>query len=305
MTDFDSGDNFIHPSAEIYSEVKLGRFNSIGRGVVIAAFKGGSSGPIQFGDCNIIHDYTRILVGPGGIAIGDWNVFHNNMLVVGGQGIRIGHNCWFGQNTILDGSGGLHVGNGVRVGMYSQLWTHVASGELIEGCTLFAHRATTIEDDVWLVGSCIVSSGVTVGRRTVCLIGSNVTKDTLRQRVYAGSPARLMESMSAYRPVDAQERLRLMTSWLEDFRSRATGSDSLVIDSSTEFVRIATTDRRDCLVFTLGEFHGHIDPHTSYFDLLAKSYRKRLSELERSVYRYLYDHKARFLPEHSSDPQPR
>ena len=139
--------NQIHPSAKIGKNVILGKYNVIGENVVIEGFKN-AKGVVSIGDCNIINEGTKILAGEEGINIGDWNVFHNNMLVMGEVQMTIGHNCWFGQNTILDSSGGLKIGNGVRVGMYSQIWTHVASGELIEGCTLFGKRETIINDDV-------------------------------------------------------------------------------------------------------------------------------------------------------------
>lgn len=82
---------------------------------------------------------------------------------------------------------GLIIGNGAEIGMYSQVWTHVASGEQIEGCTLYSKRETIIEDDVWLVGSCIVGSEVLswIGEG-VALINSVLTKDTLPDRAYAG-----------------------------------------------------------------------------------------------------------------------
>ena len=190
--------NQIHPSAKIGENVVIGKYNFIGPNAVIEGFKE-SAGQAILGDCNIINEGTRILAGHEGISIGDWNVFHNQMLVMGEGKMEIGHNCWFGQNTILDSSGGLKIGNGVRIGMYSQIWTHVASGELIEGCTLFGKRETIINDDVWLVGSCVVSSGVNLGRKSIFLIGSNVTKNTEEEKVYAGNPAKLMEKLNFYK----------------------------------------------------------------------------------------------------------
>ena len=53
------------------------------------------------------------------------------MLILAEEEMKIGHNCWFGQHTVLDATGGLEIHNGVRVGMFSQIWTHVASGEQI------------------------------------------------------------------------------------------------------------------------------------------------------------------------------
>ena len=129
--------NQIHPSASIHSNGIMGEYNRIGKNVTIDILNNNAKAVI--GDNNIINDNTRIIIS-GDFSAGDWNVFHNDMLIMADDHVKIGHNCWFGQNTILDGAGGLEIGNGVRVGMYSQIWTHVASGEQIEGCTFFSKR---------------------------------------------------------------------------------------------------------------------------------------------------------------------
>ena len=131
--------NIIDNTAKIHSNVKMGSYNRIGKNVEIQILGNDLNSIVNIGDNNIINDNTRIYV-KGNLSIGDWNVFHNDMLIMADKYVTIGHNCWFGQNTILDGAGGLVIGNGVRVGMYSQIWTHVASGERIEGCKLFAKR---------------------------------------------------------------------------------------------------------------------------------------------------------------------
>ena len=208
--------NQIDISAKIHSNVKLGEYNKIGKNVVIDILSSKENFEVTIGDNNIINDNTRILV-TGEFHLGDWNVLHNDMLVMAEKYVNIGHNCWFGQNTILDGTGGLTIGNGVRVGMYSQIWTHVASGEQIEGCTLFAQRETIIEDDVWLVGSCVVGSGIKLSRRSIALINSVLTKDTLPDRAYAGSPAKLIENAQFYVPKTLDEKFIMLKNWLEEF----------------------------------------------------------------------------------------
>jgi acetyltransferase-like isoleucine patch superfamily enzyme len=280
--------NEVDPAAQIADGVIVGSYNRIGPGVVIQGFRGHGAS-VRIGDCNDIHANTRILAGPGGITIGDWNVLHNTMLVMANAGLTIGHNCWFGQHTILDGAGGLVIGHGVRVGMYSQLWTHVASGELIEGCTLFAHRPTEVEDDVWLVGSCIVGSGLRLGRRSICLISSNITKDTEPGRVYGGSPARLLEKLSFWKPLTLDEKMTMLAGWLEQFA--AAQGDVRVTQDAGHLV-LEVPDGR--AVFGPGAAGDRTD--TTYFDVEGKTYTKRLSSLERRVYRFLFDHKARFLP---------
>lgn len=279
--------NQIHETAKIHPKVKMGEYNRIGKNVVIEILGDNPESEIVIGDNNVINDNTRVFVHST-LRIGDWNVFHNDMLLMAEKPMNIGHNCWFGQNTILDASGGLEIGNGVRVGMYSQIWTHVASGEQIEGCTLYAMRKTVIEDDVWLVGSCIVGSGLHLGKRSTALINSVLTKDTEPNRVYAGSPAKLMENANFYKEVTIEDKLNMLNDWLTDFAemnseiSIEKKSDSTVLKKGNEEVTFTASSEKNNVA--------------GVFFLSDKTFNKSNSELERSVYRYLYNNKARFLP---------
>jgi len=288
--------NEIDVSAQISDDVVIGNYNYIGKNVVIGAFKGTQGGKIVIGDCNQIHEDTRIVMGAEGLSVGDWNVFHNNMLVMGGQRMEIGHNCWFGQNTILDSAGGLFIGNGVRVGMYSQIWTHVASGELIEGCTLYAQRSTSIEDDVWLVGSCIVGSGLNLGRRAVCMIGSLITKDLEPNKVYRGSPASEVEGLHFYRSVTDEEKMRMMIGWVDQFVEQSGTGVSSEYLPHLNTLRVKDVASDELLVIGFEDGKSDSGTLTTYFDLKGKTYSKRLTTLERQFYRFIFDHKARFLP---------
>ena len=181
--------NQIDPSAKIHPNVVLGAYNKIGKNVVIEILGNDPNIKANIGDNNIINDNTRIFIH-GEFKVGDWNVFHNDMLLMAEKKLLIGHNCWFGQNTILDGAGGLEIGNGVRVGMYSQIWTHVASGEQIEGCTLFSKRETIIEDDVWLGEFVSVLPGVTIGKGTIVGANSVVSRSLPSYVIAVGTPAK-------------------------------------------------------------------------------------------------------------------
>lgn len=283
--------NDIDATAQINANVKLGKYNKIGKNVIIDTFRGVANPSIEIGDNNIINDNTRILVGEGGFVMKDWNLLHNDMLVMAEDTMLIGHNCWFGQNTILDASGGLEIGNGVRVGMYSQIWTHVASGELIEGCTLFAKRKTVIQDEVWLVGSCVVSSGITLGRRSTCLINSVITKDTEEGRSYAGAPAKLMEKANFYKPVTLAEKFDMIYNWASDFTKGTEIKlerrvNKIIMQNPTTMEQVIITDNYEVLD----------DEKITQFNLANKTYKKNNSALERSFYKYIYNHKARFIP---------
>lgn len=284
--------NIIDPSATIDSRVRLGSYNRIGKNVEIKFANPNGSSMASFGDNNVINDGTRIIVGEGNLSVGDWNVFHNNILLIGGMGLNIGHNGWFGQNTIIDGSGGLEIQNGVRVGMYSQIWTHVGSGELIEGCTLFGFRKTTIEDDVWLVGSCIVSSGITIAQRTVALIGSNLTKDTKAHAVYAGSPALEKPNLNFYKPVPIDDKFSMMENWAKEFVAKH--NHKIVI--STQRIEIIDDKNQESLVISINLDPSSFDAKTTYYDLSIKKYTKKLTVLENTFYRHIFNNKARFIP---------
>lgn len=285
--------NQIDVTAKIHPNVKLGDYNKIGKNVVIEILGDNPDITAYIGDNNIINDNTRIFIY-GDFHLGDWNVLHNDMLVMAEKKLLIGHNCWFGQNTILDGSGGLIIGNGVRVGMYSQIWTHVASGEQIEGCTLFSKRETIIEDDVWLVGSCIVGSGLKLGRRSIALINSVLTKDTLEDRVYAGSPAKLMENAQFYKPISLEEKFKLLKGWLNDFV--VISSLEIVLDTSEpDQLILKNNSLQEKVIFSKYKTEQNFGKESIFF-LEDKTYVKTNIALERQVYKYLYNNKARFLP---------
>lgn len=281
--------NNIDPTAQISKNVKIGSYNYIGKNVVINILDNNPEAVVNIGDNNIINDNTRIYVG-GNFSIGDWNTLHNDMLIMADKQVIIGHNCWFGQNSILDGAGGLVIGNGVRVGMYSQIWTHVASGERIEGCTLFAKRKTVINDDVWLVGSCIVGSGIQLGKRSVILINSLITKDTLPNSTYSGSPAKIMEGLNFYKPISIDQKFALLKSWLIKFCNK----NSVSLINEEDEIKIHSSQSKQEVIFT--KKNTEYSPDKSVFFLNNKTYQKTNSELEREVYSYLYGNMARFTP---------
>lgn len=285
--------NSIDPTAKIHPNLQIGKYNQIGKNVVIDTLRGVQNPKIQIGDNNIINDNTRILVGEEGFIMFDWNVLHNDMLLLAEKTMIIKNNCWFGQNTILDASGGLEIGNGVRVGMYSQIWTHVASGELIEGCTLFAKRKTIIEDDVWLVGSCVVSSGLKLGRKSICLINSVITKDTEPERVYAGAPAKLMDKANFWKPISLDDKFDMMQMWAEDF---ALLNEGVSISRPAARILFIEDLRSSEKLSFVESFSSVIGNNISEFNMLTKTFTKKNSQLERDFYKFIYNHKARFIP---------
>ena len=164
-------------------ELKLGKNVVIQPGVEIKCDR------LVLGDGVIIKSGTRIEMAD--LVIGDYTKISNNCFLSGTSWCRIGHNCWFGHYTIIDSIGTTRIGNGVGVGAHSQLWTHAYFGDILEGCRFASHKPLVIEDDVWLVGHCIVSP-IHAHRRSMAMIGSVVTKDMRENHVYAGVPAKDM-----------------------------------------------------------------------------------------------------------------
>jgi acetyltransferase-like isoleucine patch superfamily enzyme len=253
---------------------------------------------VTIGDACVIGPGVKFVCNGGDISIDDWTTLHDRCLVLSSKGVEIGQHCWFGQNTVIDGTGGISIGNGVRVGMYSQLWSHVAAGEQIEGCTLFGTRPVRIEDEVWLVGSCIVSSGITVARRTTALIASNLTKSTEPGSVVAGSPAEIKPRLSFYKPLSLNEKWALLCGWLSEIASEQ-GLEVKQRGQCSLQVQWAGSNRnaRDILVFTTSKEDAQVirgQGVATVCCLEDKSYNKRLSLLEIQVLKALAGNKARF-----------
>lgn len=279
-------------------EVVIGKSTSIAPGAKIIFHK---PARVEIGDYCSIGPGVKFVVSGGAVRIGDWTTLHDDCLILSTQGVTIGQHGWFGQNTVLDGSGGLTIGNGVRVGMYSQIWSHVAAGERIEGCTLYGERPVVIEDDVWLVGSCICASGVTIGRRTVALIGSNITRSWPAEVVLAGSPAAQKEALSFYKSVSPEEKWEMLAGWMREleaelgieqleggadgilaYRWTDSGKDETIAFISDETRRQAAADR-------FGD--------ATICNIDTKKYRKMFTLIEQRVLKALSNNKVRFLSE--------
>lgn len=275
--------------------IEIGERCSIGEGVQIVFAKPAT---VKLGDYVNLGDGVKMIVDGGKVSIGDWTTLHADTLVLCKTGVTIGQHCWFGQNTVLDGTGGLTIENGVRVGMYSQLWSHVAAGEQIEGCTLYGERPIHVESDVWLVGSCIVASGVRIGRRAVALIGSNLTKDAPAEMVLAGSPAKVKEGLAFYKPVTLDEKFDMLEGWLHELTPNQTTLDAPYTVRKGDVITVH--DGRERVVFckTVAAFEktaADRTPTTTVACVEDKRYVKALTAAERRVMKFLGGNKARFF----------
>lgn len=274
---------------------------TLGRGVAVhPGVKAIFSEPanIFLGDYVSIGEGTKFIIESGDVTIDDWSTLHNDCTVLSKRGVTIGQHGWFGQSTVIDGTGGMTIGNGVRVGMYSQLWSHVAAGEQIEGCTLYGETPSELRDHVWLVGTCYLASGVTVGERTVALAGSNITKSCSADTVLAGAPARPREGVSFYRPVSLNEKMAMLARWIDHFRSRW-GHGRLIVKATEAILEVNAGQDGKVIFYRSAEDLAmagvESEALVTHCCLETKTYNKVYSSLEAQLLKYLSGNKARFL----------
>jgi acetyltransferase-like isoleucine patch superfamily enzyme len=271
-------------------EVKVGRKTAIAPGAQVIFTR---PAVLTIGDYCTIGPGVKFVCDGGDISLGDWTTIHDRCLVMSTSGVAIGEHGWFGQQCVIDGTGGLTIGKGVRVGMYSQIWSHVAAGEQIEGCTLYGMRPVVLEDDTWLVGSCIVASGVTLGRRTVALIASNITKSWPSMSVLAGSPAAPKAGMSFYREVSLDEKWQMMQGWADDIGRRL----SLSVEQNAASV-ILRNSNGEVVSFARSALEMRAlmqqAPHATVCCIESKTYSKRMTDTEYRVLKALSSNRARF-----------
>lgn len=224
------------------------------------------------------------VVGRGHVTLGDYCKVHAGCFINVGDGghVILGHNCWFGERCVLDGTGGLRAGNNVGAGIGSQLYTHVAHGDVIEGCTLEGKRGMVLEDDVWFVGQCFVNP-ILAKAKSTALLGSVITKDMEAQRVYGGNPAKDITDRigPVWRERDPHAKLEMLQARLDEYCALHPGQETYV---------------RSCIVPCL-EYPKNMSGAASYFNVTRRRYTKRLSVHERRFMAWLTSYKGRFTPE--------
>jgi acetyltransferase-like isoleucine patch superfamily enzyme len=301
----------------------------IGRGVRIAAKRfqlglrskiendckigalGGAATEVCFGDHCLLGASSSAFVPV--LLLGDYVKIHNHALINGFRPVYVGHNSWVGQNCVLNANDTLFIGNNVGIGTYSSIWTHAFFGELLEGFTVHNVAPTVIEDDAWLVGAYnVVSPGLTIGRRSMVLTSSVVSKSVPPEHTVAGAPARdITDRIPPVRAVPAAEKLAMMRGFVREFveqvyphTHKADGDDYVVTSVHGTFrvrvcERITDGDLDDdevALVYAQHDARTREQPNTTLFDLTTKRYSKRRSEPEITIIAFMNTSRARFVP---------
>lgn len=300
--------------------IGIGYGTKIGNDCHIRAKKGRPSELVSIGDFTFLDCNSNVLARR--FQVGDYVSIYKDLYMAGGRrDCLIGHNCWIGQDTILDTNEQLTIGNNVRIGTGSQIWTHVASGELLEGCVLFGRQPVVLEDNVWVVGGAVISPGLVLGNGSIVMVGSVLTKSTEVRHCYAGVPAKdVTDKIKTYQPITMADKWRMMAEFLAKFVEDARTGGYLIQSITHGYTLNKGADRfsvlmppildeasllaveQDTLVFTTGEARELGNPRVTVFSLLSKRYTKRRSPGERLVITFLGGHMARFIPDLPQEP---
>lgn len=255
-------------------KVVLGKNVIIGENVFIKNIDGAKSEYVEIGDNVYIGDNTTILLPI--IKIGDYVTIHKNNRISGYKQCVIGHNFWIDQNCILNCTDELIIGNNVGVGAYSQLWTHIKFGDIMEGCRYNMTKKMIIEDDVWFVGHCIVSP-IHAKCKSMAMVGSVITRDMEYNSVYAGVPAKDMTEKFGPQFIDKSYKEKL----------------SFFNLKYDEFCKSNKIDRYK--IKPVSEFPKEMEDEVIYFNLIERTYTKKGTDIEIMFMKFLLP-EIKFIP---------
>ncbi len=226
--------------------IKIGKNVKFGSNTKIIGVNG-SADYVEIGD-NVFIDRDIFIMLPEFI-IGDYGTIFKGCRISGYKKCEIGHNFWCDQNTILNCTEELIIGNNVGIGAYSQLWTHIKFGDVLEGCRFNSTKKMLIGNDVWFVGHCIVSP-IVAADKSMAMVGSVITKDMEENKIYGGSPAvdlsNKIGNQFITRSID--EKLQMMIELLENFEDIKKDNIIIVKDiqdiKNTEISYFNVSDRK-------------------------------------------------------------
>ncbi|WP_163933109.1 sugar O-acetyltransferase [Paraferrimonas sp. SM1919] len=113
-----------------------------------------------------------------------------------GCNIHMGKNGFINVNVVMLDCAPITLGDHVLIGPNAQFYTanHPVNPADRREYQTWA-EAITIEDDVWIGGSAVITPGVTVGKGSVVAAGAVVTKDVPAGVVVAGVPAKVIKKV--------------------------------------------------------------------------------------------------------------
>lgn len=258
-----------------------------GLGAVMNKFVLGDNTFIGFRNQILVPDFTML----------DYSQIHNSGLNSGYMPLSIGYNCWIGQGSILNSTEELRIDNNVRIGTGSQLWTHVASGELLEGCTLYGNNKLHLKDNVWIVGGAVISPGLVLEKNTIIMTGSVLTKSTRPYSTFAGVPAKdVTEKLSFWKSMNQDDKMSMLSKFINEFlelKPMYVGRIHLIDELSDSLL---DNNKEDLFIVKKVDLSIYENSKYSIFDLETKKYTKTQSKLEVDWIKFNIGFRARFIP---------
>lgn len=250
----------------------------------------------NMGDNSFLGHDSKILVPQ--FKCGDYVELHNHLFCNGECPCIIGSNVWIGQNDILNARALLVIGNGVGIGTYSSVWTHGMHGELLEGCTVYKVAPTEIEDDAWIVGSFnVIATGLRIGKKSIILSGSQVTKNVPALTVWGGNPAVDITAKlknPPYKEITLDEKYEMMKKFVDEFYAMCPEYKGQVqLIPEIEFETPIAVEAK-IVITKINKSVPHFD--ITIFDLTTKRYNKLRTPVEIALIKFLLYERARFLP---------
>lgn len=255
------------------TDVKIGQNVKFGKNVTFNCKR------VRIGDGVVFHN--NITVNCDEFEIGDYGTVYDGCFFPGPGSVKIGHNFWMGTTAIVDGKAGTTIGHNTGIGAHSQLWTHMVYGDVMFGCQFHSQKPLVVGQDVWLVGHCLVSP-VTIGDRSMALIGSLITKDMLPDRTYAGSPAQdITEKFGTqFKITSLESRLEYLQERFQAFENHHGLTYSI-----NQHAHIVTTESE----------MKSTPQNITAFNVADRTYTKRNTPLEHQLMRFLLPD-AKFIP---------
>ncbi len=228
--------------------------------------------------------------------IEDYGVIHSSN-IYGSYPLEIGYNVWIGQDTIINTRRMVKMGDNVRIGARSQIWTHSASGEILEGSQLFREKEVVLEDNTWLNGGVTITPGVRMKPWSVVLIGSVLTRDTEKYHIYAGVPAcDITEKVKPYKKLNLDEKYKLMKIFVKEFyNEKPHFIDRIFLFESPDEIKSSVPSEDIIIIFKDAKGKFNIK-NNSVFDIKTKNYKKIRSKIEIEFISSNLGHNARFRP---------
>ena len=251
--------------------VHIGKNVTFGKDVEILGFNDTKAQKVIIGDNTFIGDRVRIRCD--NFHIGDYGKVYQGTNIYGPKPCRIGHNLWMGPGCIVDSTGGVEIGDNCGVGAYSQLWSHIKYGDVLQGCRYNSEdKPLIVEEDVWFVGHCIVSP-ITAKKKSMAMVGSVITKDMEENNIYGGSPAKNLTEKLGNQFDDTltpQQKINVLEKYIKE---------------------LGLKDIKICEAFPDVQ-----EKHISYFSVTSREYTKKHTENEVKFMSFLLPEKAKFIP---------